>query len=118
MVHIVLIVRLHPYEHLYFNSFIGGIRGVNSIGLYSWETLYDMPYRELAGWLNAHAEKNAKLAYLDGTMLAISPTWLRDDIRIGSYFSGFEAKGEYVASIVYPNPPAVNIPGWRSVRGQ
>ncbi len=107
LVHVVLLVRLHPYEHLYFNSFIGGLKGAQSVGLYTWETLYDAPYRELASWMDAHAQKDARLAHLDGTMLALSPTWLRPDIRIGSYFSGFDGKGEYIASIVYPKPPAV-----------
>lgn len=103
----LILVRLHPYEHLYFNSFIGGARGAQSIGLYTWETIYDAPYRQLAYWLNAHAQNGTQLAHLDGTMMAISPLWLRQDIRIGTYFSGFEQKGEYIASIVYDKPPAV-----------
>jgi hypothetical protein len=57
--------------------------------------------------LNAHAPQGARLAYLDGTMLGLSPLWLRDDIRFGSYFSGFDGQGEYIASMVYPKPPAV-----------
>lgn len=99
--------RWHPYEHIYFNRFVGGLRGAQSIGLYTWETLYDAPYRQLAEWLNGHAEKGARLAYLDGTMLALSPIWLRDDIRFGSFFSGLDGEGEYIASMVFPKPPAV-----------
>ena len=40
-------------------------------------------------------------------MTAISPIWLRSDIRLGSYFSGYEQKGEYIITIVYPAPPKV-----------
>lgn len=107
LLHVNILVRWHPYEHVYFNRLFAGIPGAQAKGLYTWETLYDAPYRELARWLNTNAEKGARLAYLDGTMLALSPLWLRDDIRFGSYFSGMEAEGEYIASIVYPKPPAV-----------
>lgn len=106
-IHVAILLRLHPYEHLYFNRLFGGMPGAQERGLYTWETLYDAPYRELANWLNKNANKDARLAYLDGTMLALSPLWLRDDIRFGSYFSGLDAGGEYIASIVYPKPPAV-----------
>lgn len=103
----IILVGLHPYEHVYFNRFIGGIEGAQRIGLLTWESLYDMPYRKIAEWMNINAEPNARLAHLDGTMFAISPIWFRDDIHIGSFFSGFEGKGEYIASIIYPKPPAV-----------
>ncbi len=107
LMHVYILVRWHPYEHIYFNGLFGGLKGAEAKGLYTWETLYDAPYRELANWLNTNADKGARLAYLDGTMLALSPLWLRDDIRFGSYFSGLDAGGEYIASIVYPKPPAV-----------
>lgn len=107
IMHLYILVRWHPYEHIYFNRFFGGLSGAKARGLYTWETIYDAPYRELATWLNAHAEKGARIAYLDGTMLGLSPLWLRDDIRFGSFFSGLDGKGEYIASIVYPKPPAV-----------
>lgn len=107
LIQAAILIRLHPYEHLYFSPLVGGFRGAQAMGLYTWETLYDVPYRQLAAWLNTHAEKDTRLAHLDGTMFALSPLWLRDDIRIGTYFSGFDGKGEYIASIVYPKPPGV-----------
>lgn len=107
IVHSAILVRWHPYEHIYFNRLFGGLSAAQARGLYTWETLFDAPYRQLGVWMNAHAEKGAKLAYLDGTMLGLSPLWLRDDIRFGSYFSGFDGEGEYVASMIFPKPPAV-----------
>ncbi|MDE2026162.1 MAG: glycosyltransferase family 39 protein, partial [Patescibacteria group bacterium] len=102
-----IFVQFHPNENLYFNRFVGGLSGVSQMGLLDWQTSYDNPYKQGISWLNAHAEKNANLAYLDGTMVGIPSIWLRQDIHFGSFFSGFSQKGEYVMSIVYPNPPKV-----------
>lgn len=107
LIHAITLVQWHPYEHIYFNRFVGGLSGAQNRGLYAWETLFDAPYRQMAAWLSKNAEKDARLAHLDGTMIALSPSWLRDDIRIGSYFSGLDGKGEYIASMIYPKPPAV-----------
>lgn len=101
------LVQYHPNQNVFFNEIIGGPTGALRRGLYAWETSYDNPYRQAINWLNQNTASHAKLAYLDGTMLAISPLWLRDDIVFGSSFSGFNQHGEYVISIVYPDPPSV-----------
>jgi 4-amino-4-deoxy-L-arabinose transferase-like glycosyltransferase len=101
------IIRLHPNQNVYFNFLVRGLPGARDRRLFAWQGTYDNIYRQGVAWFNEHAPKNAKLAYLDGTMLAISPLWLRDDIRFGSYFSGFKQNGEYIISIVYPLPPSV-----------
>ncbi len=105
---IFTITKFHPNENAYFNSLFGGLKGAEKSNyLYVWQTSYDNPYREAILWLNKNAPSGAHLAYLDGTMLAISPLWLRGDIAIGSYFSGYDQNGEYIVSLVYPNPPPV-----------
>ncbi len=104
---LVILVVYHPNENVYFNQLVGGIKGAVKIKLFDWQASYSNPYRQGVDWLNTHAEKDAKLAYLDGTMVAIPSIWLRNDIRFGSYFSAFDQKGEYVISIVYPQPPQV-----------
>lgn len=101
------IIRYHPNENIYFNGLVGGPKGALKFGLLDWQASYDNPYRQAVNWLNTHAEEQAKLAFLDGSMEAISPLWLRGDLDFGSYFSGFDGKGEYIISIVYPNPPKV-----------
>lgn len=93
-------LALHPNQNAYFNF-------LAQKNLFSWQTSYDNPYRQGVNFLNQKAPTNATLAYLDGTMTAISPIWLRSDIRLGSYFSGLEQKGEYIITIVYPAPPKV-----------
>ena len=102
-----IIIMYHPNENVFFNILAGGTKGAMNSHLMGWQTPYDNPYRQAAVWLNAHAEPNSKIAYLDGTMVALSPIWLRDDIYFGSYFSGLKQNGEYVVSIVYPDEPPV-----------
>lgn len=99
--------RFHPNENIYFNFIAGGLKGAKDLKLYEWEGSYDNVYRQGIAWFNTHAEEKARLAHLDGTMLSISPLWLRDDIRYGSFFSGYAARGEYVISLVYPDEPHV-----------
>ncbi len=103
VVYIVLfipLVRIHPNENIYFNNFIGGIKGAYKANLVDWTLNYGNAYREAANWVNMHASKNANIAFLDGPMFALSPLWLRDDISISpNHFSGFEQKGEYILSL-------------------
>lgn len=102
------LARLHPNENLYFNSITGGIRHAFATNaIYTWQTPYDSIYRQGVNYVNKNAPANSHLAFLDGTMLSISPLFLRDDIRFGSFFSGFSQRGEYIISLVYPNPPPV-----------
>lgn len=100
-------VYFHPNGNNYFNILIGGPKGAVKVGLLDWQTVYDVQYKQLIDWMNANSPPNSKIAFLDGTMVGIMPLWLRDDLRIGSYFSGFDRKGEYIVSAVYPQPPQV-----------
>lgn len=104
---VTVLVRFHPNENVYFNALVGGPKGAWQKGLYTWRTSYHNPYRQAINWLNIHAKEGAHLAYLDGTMQSIPSIWLRPDIALGSYFSGFEKKGEYIISLVFPKPPSV-----------
>ena len=90
-------IRIHPNENTYFNHFVGGIRGAQSKNLIDYYLTGGNVYKQGAAWLNAHAEKNAKVAILNGLTFALSPLWLRPDIAISPYyFSAFDQKGEYI----------------------
>lgn len=52
--------QLHPYEYVYFNSFVGGLKG--AYGKY--ETDYwSKSYQEAVGWLIKNEMKNSKKSY-------------------------------------------------------
>ncbi len=91
------LIKLHPNENTYFNLLSGGLQGAYKKNILDWTLTGGNVYKQTADWLNAHAEKNANIAFLNGTMEGLSPLWLRSDISISPYhFSGFDAKGEYI----------------------
>jgi hypothetical protein len=53
------IIRLHPYEYIYFNELVGGVRGAfRRYDLDYWAT----SYREAMGYVNRHAPPDAWIA--------------------------------------------------------
>lgn len=91
------LIQLHPNENTYFNAFAGGIRGAYEKNLVDPFLTNGNIYKQGAMWINANAEKNARVAILDGRTFALSPVYLRSDISISPYhFSGFDRKGEYI----------------------
>ena len=53
---IVQIVRLHPYQYIYYNNLVGGVRGAE--GRYELD-YWCTAYREAMGYVNQHATSNA-----------------------------------------------------------
>jgi hypothetical protein len=76
--------RLHPYEYIYYNRFIGGEAGAfRRFELDYWGT----SYREAAGWINEHASPNAPI-WVDGPSHLLG-IYLRPDIKL---YSSYEAE--------------------------
>jgi hypothetical protein len=71
------IVTLHPYQYIYFNSLVGGVRGADgNYELDYWAT----SYREAAQFLNVAAPRNARVAIF-GPVEIVSP-YTRPDIKL------------------------------------
>lgn len=72
-------IRLHPYEYVYYNQFIGGVKGaVNRFELDYWAT----SYREAASEANRIAPPNANI-WVDGPA-HVFITFARPDFHIYS----------------------------------
>jgi hypothetical protein len=70
------IVRLHPYQYVYYNSFVGGMDGAfRRFELDYWHT----SYREAALWLNENAPLNAKIRGNEAAYLLYE--YLRPDLN-------------------------------------
>lgn len=105
---VYLVFLYHPFENAYFNALAGGIAGAAKRNLIDWTLSWGSVYKQGAEWMNRNAESDARIAHLDGTMFAISPLWLRNDITVSAdYFSGMEQKGEYILSLANPLSPPV-----------
>jgi len=87
-------VRLHPYEYIYYNRFIGGEQGaLRKFELDYWGT----SYREAAEWLNANAPSNAVI-WVDGPAHLLG-LYLRPDLKLYSNYEAARADHyDYVVS--------------------
>jgi hypothetical protein len=60
------IVSLHPYEYIYYNSFVGGVSGAEG----RFETDYwAISFREAAEYVNENASPNATFGWRDLTQI-------------------------------------------------
>ncbi len=64
---IISIARLHPYEYIYYNNFIGGVSG--AFRSYEFDYWYTS-FREAAEYLNTTAEQGAKILVWGDPFLA------------------------------------------------
>lgn len=97
------LILTHPNQNVNFNSVFGGLSGAIRLFHLDYQTNYTNPYKQAAMWLNRNAEPNSKLAYIDGTMIGLSPMWLRTDISFGSHFSHVDRTGEYLITLAQIN---------------
>jgi len=105
---VVGIVRLHPYEYAYYNSFAGG--AFRKFEMDYWGT----SYREIALELNRIAPPNADV-WVEGPAHLIE-TYARPDLRIYSYYEPARAEHyDYVVTLsrdnldltIYPDAPII-----------
>jgi hypothetical protein len=87
-------LRLHPYEYIYYNRFMGGVEGAfRRFELDYWGT----SYREAAGWLNAEAPAEASI-WVTGPAHLLG-MYLREDLKLYSSYEADRAERyDYVVS--------------------
>jgi len=108
---LVGIIRLHPYEYIYYNTFIGGEAGAfRHFELDYWGT----SYREAADWLNQNAPPDANV-WVEGPAHLLD-LYLREDLNLYSTYEAERADHyDYVVATTrydldltsYPDAPVV-----------
>ena len=85
-------VTLHPYEYIYYNSFVGGVAGVFRVDeLDYWAT----SYREAAQYINQVAPRGATVAVLDPVL--VFKDYARRDLKVFSLTDlGPDARYDFV----------------------
>ncbi len=97
-----ILVKLHPYENVYFNSLIGGLPGAKARNFPSWGNSFGSAYKQGLEWLNKNAPENSKLALIQGTPANAPAIWLRPDIDFkNSNWSGINRNGEYLMDLYF-----------------
>nr|MBC8512674.1 glycosyltransferase family 39 protein [Dehalococcoidia bacterium] len=85
-----IVLRYHPYEHLYYNSLVGGLSGAHyKYGLSGATDYWASSYRQGMRWLNVHAPLGSALYVptADWVVRLTAPIWLRQDIDVISEIS-------------------------------
>lgn len=99
-------VKIHPNQNVYFNQFIGGIRGAKEKNLPYWGNTYGNVYLQGVKWLNKNAEPNARLGLPIANMINIPRLKLRQDIDFSNAnWSGLKREGEYEMEMDFEWPP-------------
>ena len=105
------IIQLHPYEYIYYNSFVGGVKGAER---YFELDYWGASYRNVATYLNANAPEDAQVVVF-GPTFSLS-RYTRPDIIVIN-FDEIEPESEpyYVVMLTrndydlqyYPDSPIV-----------
>jgi hypothetical protein len=78
------LVRFHPYEPIYFNHLVGGLRGAARSHRFPQATDYwGSSYRHGLAWLKRNADRDATLyvSVLPHIVALTHPSWGRPDLR-------------------------------------
>ena len=93
---------MHPNESVYFNPLIGGLKGAATRNIPGWGNSLGSTYRQGVGWLNEHAEQNAKLSTIYELRSNIPLIDLRGDIQYENRLkSAIEREGEYIIGVTH-----------------
>lgn len=99
---IIKLVKIHPYENAYFNSWIGGLKGAKEKNIPYWGNTFGGAYRSAVVWLNENAEKNARVSYAFELMSNVPTLFFRKDLDVSNtYRSGFLKLGEYAITVSF-----------------
>lgn len=99
---IIVLIKLHPNENVYFNSLVGGLPGAVQRNIPYWGNSYGNAYWQAVQWMNLNSEKNAKLGLVQGTGQNIPPIQLRSDIQFSNgYWTASFRGGEYLMELTF-----------------
>lgn len=101
----LVLIKMHPNENVYFNSFVGGLAGAKEKNIPSWGNSFGNAYQQAIIWLNENSEPNSKVALIQGTSVNLYKDNLREDIIFNNVsWSGSLRKGEYLLELTHQSP--------------
>jgi hypothetical protein len=108
---IIGIVRLHPYEYIYYNSFIGGVNGAaDKFEMDYWGT----SFREAANYVSSVARPNANV-WIEGPTQSFS-NYGREDLHLFSSHENLRAEHyDYIVVTTRDHIDQVTYPGAKVV---
>ncbi|MDO8657394.1 MAG: glycosyltransferase family 39 protein [Candidatus Levybacteria bacterium] len=97
----ITLVKFHPAENVYFNSFIGGLMGAKERNITSWGNTDGGIYKIAVNWLNENGEKNSHIATGFSEPADFYLPGLRGDLYADNRFSGYLREGEYIVALTH-----------------
>ncbi|MDO8503261.1 MAG: glycosyltransferase family 39 protein [bacterium] len=111
--HLWVMTKLHPNENVYFNFFVGGIRGAQALNVPYWGNSFGNAYYQAIQWLNKNAEPESRLGLVQGTGLNIPKIYLRRGIAYSnSFWSGINREGEYLLELTHQGNEIAYLFAW------
>lgn len=98
---VVKLISIHPYENVYFNPLIGGLKGGQARNFPDWGVTLGTVYKKGVEWLNLNAEPNARLTLVKGLTANIPRHQLRGDIQLlPGFVRGDKKDVEYSMEVI------------------
>lgn len=98
---VITLIRLHPVENSYFNSFVGGLKGAKESNIAGWGNTDGGIYKVAVNWLNNNAEEKSHIATGFSEPADFYIPNLREDLFADNKFSGHLHEGEYIIALTH-----------------
>src|SRR3990167_4904088 len=99
---VIVLIRIHPNENVYFSSISGGLKRNYENKFPSTGMSLVNAYLQGVNWINKNAQMNSKLALIQGTSVNIPAYWVRPDVSYSNYhWSGIKREGEYLMELTH-----------------
>lgn len=96
------IISLYPFESVYFNELIGGLKGAKEKNIPGWGNSLGSTYLKGVEWLNNNINDNARLATIYELRSNIPDFLLRKDINYANKFRSMTRReGEYIIGVTH-----------------
>lgn len=100
--HLLVMVKMHPNENVYFNFLIGGLKGAKKANIPYWGNSFGNAYYQAAQWINDNAPPGSRVALVQGTSVNIPPVFFVPQIYYSnSAWSGINREGEYLVELTH-----------------
>lgn len=115
--HLLVMVKMHPNENVYFNSLIGGLPGAKKANIPYWGNSFGNAYYQAVYWLNKNAPYGSKVGLLQGTSVNIPPIYFSPAIYYSnSFWSGILREGEYLVELTHQGNEIAYLFAWEYVK--
>ncbi|OGE36501.1 hypothetical protein A3A14_01015 [Candidatus Daviesbacteria bacterium RIFCSPLOWO2_01_FULL_43_38] len=100
--HLLIMIKLHPNENVYFNSLIGGLSGAQKANIPYWGNSFGNAYYQAVGWINQNVQPGSKVGLIQGTRVNIPSSYFSPEINFSnSSWSGINRWGEYLVELTH-----------------